>query len=156
VASEPPSRDERAHLRSGGLGGVAARYREHAPKTIVDKQRAGNSDKERRASRILAAICAASPPALSRNARIVPEKMCPQHNETLRRLRGRVTSLANRAARRPPDIQSRLGTRGDCMGRSAAPLHRSTVTEADICANRDRRNRSLSRWDLRGTRAAPS
>ena len=38
------------------------------------------------------------------------ERMRSQHGETLGRLRGWVTSLANRAARRRrPDIQSRLG-----------------------------------------------
>jgi len=55
--------------------------------------------------------------------------MRPQHSETLRRLRGRMTSLVNRAARRPPDIQSRLDTRGDrtcCL-----ELFESAIAEAN-------------------------
>jgi len=72
VASKPrrpPSR-ERILLGAGsrrGCGALSGAPR--APKTIVDKQRAGNSDKERRASRILAAICAAvHPRAIAKRA----------------------------------------------------------------------------------------
>jgi len=75
--------------------------------------------------------------------------MRPQHGETLGRLRGRVTSLANRAARRSPDIQSRLGVRGDCTREfpiaiaHSLPRQRAAIAQAWRTRDR-RRNRSRS------------
>jgi len=82
-------RDERAHLRclAGSRRGCGAPLSgaPRAPKTIVDKQTAEDSDKERRASRIPRGNLRSksTPPALARNARVSSQRRCARSTTRL-------------------------------------------------------------------------